>query len=76
MVTNTDIKSWIEVNLPNSRVTVTGDGKHFEAIVICDDFAGKNILERHRIVYTALGHRMQSQIHALSLRTLTTDEFK
>jgi acid stress-induced BolA-like protein IbaG/YrbA len=74
MVTPNDIKQWIEQGLPGARVQVEGDGQHFHAVVICDSFADKNTLERHRMVYEALGDKMQSTIHALSLRTLTPQQ--
>jgi acid stress-induced BolA-like protein IbaG/YrbA len=74
MTTPEDIKVWIEENLPASQATVSGDGHHFEADVVCKDFAGKNMLERHRMVYQALGDRMKSEIHALSLKTYTPEE--
>ena len=50
------------------------DGVHFEATVVCDTFAGKLPLARHRMVYATLGGRMGSEIHALQLRTLTFTE--
>ena len=50
------------------------DGVHFEATVVCDAFAGKLPLARHRMVYATLGGRMGSEIHALQLRTLTSGE--
>lgn len=76
MVTPEDIREWVESALPHSRVMVEGDGHHFEAIVVCPEFVGKQTLERHRLVYQALGDRMKSEIHALSLKTLTPDEDK
>lgn len=69
MATEQDIKHWIEMGLPNSKVAVEGDGHHFSATIICPQFAGKSTLERHRMVYDVLGDRMKSEIHALSLRT-------
>jgi len=68
-MTPDDIKQWIEVGLTNAQASVTGDGRHFEATVICPDFAGKDMLVQHRMVYAALGERMQNAIHALSLKT-------
>ncbi len=76
MVTAEQIKSWIEKGLPESHVQDSGDGHHFEAMVISQEFEGKNTLQRHRIVYEVLGDRMQSKIHALSLRTQTPAENK
>jgi acid stress-induced BolA-like protein IbaG/YrbA len=69
------IKHMIEAGLPGSEVQVTGDGTHFEAVIISDAFAGRNSLARHRMVYTVLGDAMQSAIHALSMRTYTKAEW-
>jgi acid stress-induced BolA-like protein IbaG/YrbA len=69
-MTAADIQQCIEQKLPNSVATVTGDdGVHFEALVICPAFAGKNMLTQHRMVYEALGDKMREAIHALSLQT-------
>ncbi len=74
MVTPENIKEWIEAGLPESQVVADGDGHHFEAVVVCANFAGKNTIARHRMVYDALGDRMKAEIHALSLKTLTPEE--
>lgn len=71
MVTPQEIKTWIETGLPNSSATVDGDGQHFEALVTCPDFEGKREIQRHRMVYEALGSKMDSTIHALSIKTQT-----
>ena len=65
-----DIKQMIERGLPGARVSVTGDGHHFEAEVVASEFAGKSTLQQHQIVYRTLGGKMGNEIHALSLRTL------
>jgi acid stress-induced BolA-like protein IbaG/YrbA len=54
---------------------VTGDGQHFDAVVVSDDFLNKSRIERHRLVYSALGDKMQDQIHALSMKLYTNDEW-
>lgn len=65
-----EIRELIEAGLPGSTVTVRGDGRHFEALVVSEQFAGKSLLEQHRMVYEALGDRFASEaVHALSLRT-------
>lgn len=69
------IKSMIESGLTGCQATVSGDGSHFDAIVVSDAFEGKNTLARHRMVYGTLGDNMQSAIHALSMRTLTNAEW-
>ncbi|MDA8362356.1 MAG: BolA/IbaG family iron-sulfur metabolism protein [Gammaproteobacteria bacterium] len=68
-----DIKRLIEAGIPGAQVRVTGDGRHFEAVVICGAFAGQSIVAQHQMVYKALGEKMRAEIHALSIRTLTRD---
>lgn len=52
------------------------DGTHFQALVVSSAFTGKSTLARHRMVYAALGERLGREIHALSLRTFTPDEWR
>jgi acid stress-induced BolA-like protein IbaG/YrbA len=71
------IQQLIEAGLPGARADVQGeDGVHFEATVVCEAFAGKLPLARHRMVYATLGNRMGGEIHALALRTLTPGEVR
>ena len=74
MVSPQDIKGWIEESLPGATVEISGDGHHFEAEIVCNDFAGKSRIQQHQMVYGALGDRMKAEIHALSMRTLTPEE--
>jgi acid stress-induced BolA-like protein IbaG/YrbA len=70
------IKQLIERGLPGAEVSVTGDGSHFEALVISDAFQGKTRVQQHQLVYGTLGGRMESgEIHALALRTFTPDDW-
>lgn len=48
----------------------TGLG-HFEVHIAADVFAGKSLLQKHRMVYAALGDMMQTDIHALSIKATT-----
>lgn len=59
----------IERGLPGATVSVTGDGQHFEARVLCAEFAGKSLIQQHQMVYRALGDNMRDAIHALSIKT-------
>ena len=69
------IRQMIETGLPGARADVQGaDGVHFEATVVCEAFAGKLPLARHRMVYATLGEKMGGEIHALQLRTVTPAE--
>jgi len=70
-----EIKTIIENAIPSSFVNVDGDGAHFEAIVVSSEFEGKGLLEQHQMVYKALGELMKD-IHALSLKTYTPDQWK
>lgn len=69
------IKALIETGVPGARVIVGGDGTHFEACVVSPEFAGRPLLQRHRMVYATLGDRLQTEIHALSLKTYTPEEW-
>jgi len=72
-----DIKQLIEINLPNSTAVIDGaDGRHFTAIVICPEFAGKNRIQKQQLVYATLGNRIHDgTIHAISIKTFTPDEW-
>lgn len=70
------IKTLIEQGLADSSATVVGDGRHFEAVVVCDAFDGKSMVEQHQMVFQALGDNMEEAIHALSMRTLTRDQYE
>ncbi|HWA37173.1 MAG TPA: BolA family protein [Burkholderiales bacterium] len=74
MVTPESIQQGIAAALPCERVEVVGDGQHFQALIVCAAFAGKSRVQRHQMVYAALGDRMREEIHALSMRTLTPEE--
>lgn len=51
------------------------DGRgHFSVTVVSEQFAGKSLLTRHRLVYAALGELMKTDIHALAITALTRDE--
>ena len=70
------VKNYIAAGLDCSHVDVTGDGQHFTAIIVSTAFEGKRPIQRHQLVYAALGDRMREEIHALSMKTLTPQEFQ
>ena len=76
MVTPESVKVGLSGGLACEHVEVIGDGQHFQALVVSDAFAGKSRIQRHQLVYAALGERMREEIHALSMRTLTPQEWK
>ena len=70
-----DIKVLIETSIEGAVANVSSDDNvHFEAIVISQAFREKSLIQRHQMVYSSLGDKMQSEIHALSLTTLTPKE--
>ena len=75
MVTPESVKQGIETGLKCEHVEVIGDGQHFQAVVVSPQFAGKSRVQRHQLVYAALGDRMREEIHALSMQTLTPEEW-
>jgi acid stress-induced BolA-like protein IbaG/YrbA len=75
-VTNPEqIKTWIEESLPCEHVEVAGDGQHFEAVIVSPAFRGKSRVQQHQLVYAALGERMRAEIHALSMKTVTPEDW-
>jgi acid stress-induced BolA-like protein IbaG/YrbA len=76
MVTPDSIKQGIAAGIACEHLEVVGDGQHVQALVVSSAFAGKNRVQRHQLVYGALGERMREEIHALSMRTLTPEEWR
>jgi acid stress-induced BolA-like protein IbaG/YrbA len=69
------IQSMIETGLPGAKAEVNSpDNVHFDAVVISASFEGQRTMQRHRSVYATLGEHMGTDIHALSLRTMTPAE--
>lgn len=60
-----------------THISVTGDGRHFEAVVVSDEFAGMSRIQRQQRVYKTLGDRMNDgEVHALSIKTFTPQEWQ
>jgi acid stress-induced BolA-like protein IbaG/YrbA len=77
MLSAEELKTYITNGLACDYVAVLGDdGQHFEAIIVSTAFVGKNMVQQHQLVYQALGDRMRSEIHALSMRTFTPDAWQ
>lgn len=75
-MTPTEVAAIIRTGLPEADVRVASDDDtHFEALVVARAFAGKRSIARHQLVYAALGERMGREIHALSIRAYTPEEW-
>ena len=75
MVEPSSIEQSIRAGLPVTHVQVSGDGAHFEAVIVSPQFAGLARVRQHQLVYAALGVRMREEIHALSMKTYSPEEW-
>ncbi|VWX32860.1 MULTISPECIES: BolA family protein [unclassified Limnobacter] len=69
------VRGYIAQGLECEHLTVSGDGQHFEAVIVASAFEGLRSIQRHQKVYAVLGDRMRAEIHALSMKTLTPGEW-
>jgi len=68
---NKEVERLIAAGLPGCTVTVMGDGRHFEAVVISEAFSGKTPLQKQRMVMETVRSQIESdELHALSIKTL------
>ena len=71
------LKDLIAAGLETTHLEVSGDGRHFEAVVVAEAFEGKPVLKQHRLVYAALGDRFDTEaVHALSVKTYTPRQWE
>lgn len=69
------VKALIEAGLPGAKVEVSGDGRHFEALVVSEAFEGKSLIQRHRMVLATVNAKIASdELHALSIKAKTSAE--
>ncbi len=67
------IEELIKAGIPDAQVTVTGDGRHFEASVVSAAFEGKSLIQRHRMVLDTVRAQIDSdELHALSITSAKT----
>jgi acid stress-induced BolA-like protein IbaG/YrbA len=76
MVTPESIRKNIEEGMAVTHLSVDGDGRHFEAVVVSEEFSGMSRVQRHQRVFQTLGDRMREEIHALSIKTFTPQEWQ
>lgn len=69
------VKALIEAAMPGAKVEMGGDGCHLEVTVVSDQFAGKSLIQRHRMVMDAVKERIASnELHALSINAKLPSE--
>ena len=76
-MTPQQVADLIRKSIPGATVQVRSDDNvHFDSRVVSSEFAGKRPLQRHQLVYQALGDLMGGEIHALSIEALTPEELQ
>jgi acid stress-induced BolA-like protein IbaG/YrbA len=72
-----EIEKLISAGFEDAIVRVASDDNHhFEALVVATEFEGKRSLARHQLIYRCLGSLVGNEIHALSIRAMTPDEWR
>ena len=66
-----ELEAIIKAGIQDAEVIVKGEGDHFEATVVSQQFEGRSMVQQHQMVYATLGDRMGGEIHALALHTYT-----
>ena len=78
MITADELTNYIRMSMPDALVTVTdrtGTMDHLKVMIVSEAFQGKNLLDRHRMIYQAVDAPMKDgRIHALELTARTKDE--
>jgi acid stress-induced BolA-like protein IbaG/YrbA len=75
-MTADQLQSLIAQGLPCDHIEVSGDGRHWAALIVSPAFEGKRLIQRHQLVYATLGRRIQTdEVHALSMKTHTPAEW-
>ena len=75
-MTAAELHAIISAGLPCDHLEVSGDGRHWDALVVSPEFEGRRAVQRHQRVYATLGERMRTdEVHALSIKALTPAEW-
>jgi acid stress-induced BolA-like protein IbaG/YrbA len=75
-MTSDELQSLIATGLACEHLEVSGDGRHWAAVIVSAAFEGKRLIARHQLVYATLGQRIQTdEVHALSMKTYTPAEW-
>ncbi len=74
-----ELQAKIEDAFPGDDIFLTspmGDDNHFQLRVVSEQFSGKTMVERHQLIYQALGDAMREAVHALSIKTYTPEQWQ
>ena len=67
-----EIKELILKTFPNAKITIDdlrGDGDHYAAQIITEEFKGKTRVQQHQMIYNAMEGKVWKELHALALNT-------
>lgn len=71
-----ELKALIQSHLKCQYLELEGDGRHWFATIVSEEFVGMRAIKRHQRVYQTLGEKMHTdEVHALSMKTLTPEEW-
>ena len=77
MISLDTVKGMLENAFPGATIRLeSNDNVHFQLLVVAPQFEGKNMVEQHQMVYAALGDAMREDIHALTIKSLTPEQFE
>jgi len=77
MLNPKQIETWIGAGLNCEHISIGGDGHHFEALIVSPEFAGMSRVKRQQRVYLTIKDKLDSgELHALSMQTLTPEEWR
>lgn len=74
-----EITKTVQAKIPGSEVyarDLTGEGNHFEAVVVASSFEGLSRLARHRLVLGAFEQAWDGPLHAFTFKTMTPQEWE
>jgi stress-induced morphogen len=74
-----EIEELILKTFPNAKIKIDdlrGDGDHYAAQIITEEFKGKTRVQQHQMIYNAMGGKMGKELHALALNTSAPKEIK
>ena len=72
-MTANEIEELLLESFPNAKITIDdlrGDGDHYAAQIITEEFKGKTRVQQHQMVYSAMKGKMGTDLHALALNTI------
>lgn len=76
-----DVEELIESGIEDAEAAVgktrhEEDEDHLSAVVVSPAFEGVRLVDRHKMVYDAVGDAMTTEIHALEIKAYTPDEYE